>query len=846
MGPMDNNGSRQEPPKGYPGTPGYPGYPGFPGYPGHPGAGGYPQYPASGDSRDSRSGTDLFEVVQILKRQAKLVAATTVVGTLAALGWVLTDAPEYEATAVVRVGEAREVVTQGIEAPAREDDGFTNPFLSAIQLLTSRSLLGEVVDSTDLRLATDGQEFPPGVLVAVRVEPDARPDTLRVQFGPEDLSVQARGLDAQVPYGSPVAVGGVSFLVAERPPVDEATWIVKPREEVIDKLADDLVILPRNETNVVDISYLHASPETAQLVVNALAEAYQRLEGQFAQERATRRRAFLEEQLRETEGRLGSAQGALSAFQTRSQSYDAAGELAAEQQNRMLLRVQIAELNSERRIALMMLDSLDLATTFDERWATLRTLVSSPGIAQNTVVTQMHERLLRQRSVLDSLTAGGFGAAGGSPEVQRQEELLDAAEQDLSNAIRSHVRSLDARAVALQELAERTDSALANIPAQLAQADRLQQVVSTYQNLSDQLREDLQRARMAEAVSVGQADIIDLATLPYEPAPSLAVVKLGLGFLLGLGFGGVGAMVAEYRRRSLSSKEEVESLFKLPVLGVIPKSSDPMRDQVASAAPGRAGAPPAVLGANGSQGPRPSTGAAVANRVGVGGQAAVYSREAFRMLCTNLLFAGWTKDAKTLSLTSTLPQEGKTLVTTNLAVAMAHEGLRVLLVDADVWRGRVHEVFGIPASPGLGEVLRGEMGVADVFEVDENGVGAIHTTSVQGLYVLPRGRSGASPSLLGRGTPLRAVLERLSDEFDFVLVDGPPVLAAGTAPVLSAATDGVVMLVQAGRTERESIREALRSLATVGADVRGAVLNDPQGLTAAQLRRFHYYEYAKS
>ena len=79
-----------------------------------------------------------------------------------------------------------------------------------------------------------------------------------------------------------------------------------------------------------------------------------------------------------------------------------------------------------------------------------------------------------------------------------------------------------------------------------------------------------------------------------------------------------------------------------------------------------------------------------------------------------------------------------------------------------------------------------------------------------------------------------------------MLVDGPPVLAAGTAPVLSAATDGVVMLVQAGRTEREAIQEALRGLHTVGANVRGAILNDPMGLTSADLNRYHYYEYAKS
>ncbi len=829
-GPIDDPGVWQDRPPGYPA---YPGYPHASAYPGYPGAAG-----------GSGAGVDLFQVLQIFKRHVKLIAATTAVGILAALAWVMVEEPEYEATAVIRVGEAREVVTQGIETPMREDDAFVNPFLSAIQLLTSGSLLGEVVDNTGLRLTPDSEEFSDRLLHSTRVDADKRPDTLQLVFTDAGLWVRDRGVEMEGFYGEPVSINGVTFVVESRPSVSEATWTIKPREQVIDKLREDLRVQPREETNVVDLSFSNPSPAIAQRVVNTLAEAYQRFEGQFAQERATRRRAFLEEQLQETEGRLGAAQRSLSAFQTRSQSYDAAGELAAESQNRMMLRVQIAELQSERRIAAMMLDSLDMAVTPDDRWAVLRTLVSSPGIAENAVVSQMHGRLLNQRSTLDSLTAGGFGAAGSSPEVQRQEELVDAAEQDLTNAIRSHVRSLVARAGALEELSARTDSALATIPAQLAQADRLEQVVSTYQTLSDQLREDLQRARMAEEVTVGRADIIDLATLPYEPAPSLAVVKLGLGLILGLSFGGVGAIVAEYRRSSLSSKEEVEELFQLPVLGVIPKSSDPktVLSKTRVLVGSREGGGPG----GSDPGPEGTAGTTVGPVVGNGGTQSIYSREAFRMLCTNLLFAGATKDAKTLSITSTLPQEGKTLVTTNLAVALAREGLKVLLVDADVWRGRVHEVFDVPAAPGLSDVLRGEAAVSDLLGARVNGSRAIHSTTVPGLFLLPRGHSGASPSLLGRGTPLRAILEELEEEFDFVLVDGPPVLAAGTAPVLSAATDGVVMLVQAGRTERAAIQEALRGLHTVGANVRGAILNDPTGLTTADLNRYHYYEYAKS
>jgi Mrp family chromosome partitioning ATPase len=93
---------------------------------------------------------------------------------------------------------------------------------------------------------------------------------------------------------------------------------------------------------------------------------------------------------------------------------------------------------------------------------------------------------------------------------------------------------------------------------------------------------------------------------------------------------------------------------------------------------------------------------------------------------------------------------------------------------------------------------------------------------------------------------IRAILEKLGQRFDVLVVDGPPVLAAGSAPVTAAVADGVILLVRAGSTQREAVRETLRQLDTVGARVLGAVLNDPDSVTAAGRRpRYHYYDYAK-
>lgn len=773
---------------------------------------------ASGGSPGSDPGTtDLFQVIRALKRHVSLVVGATVIGIVAAVVWVMLEVPQYRATAVLRVGEAREELTRGIDVQTGEAEPSVNRFLSAIQLLTSRSILGEVVDSNGLRLDVDYRGFDASLLRSARFLGRTPVDSLQLEFGLEDFTVQADGQEIRATYGEPVEVGGISFVVVGQPTTRRATWTVMPREEAIDKLLQDLRVTPREQTNVVDVSFLHPSPYTAQEVVNTLVRSYQDFEAELAQGSASRRRVFLEEQVAETEARLAEAQQALAAFQTRAGSYNANEELSAQQENRLLLEIRTSELEAERQMLQTLLDRLDAAPTEEERSEVLRTLVSSTGIADNTVVSQMYERLLRNRTVLDSLTLGGVGAAGNSPEVRRQRELIAASERELTGAIRSHVASLEARAVALQEIQQRTDAALAAIPPQAAQQARLSQVVTTYQNLSDQLREEYQKARMAEAVSVGESDVIDLASLPYEPAPRLLVVKLGLGFLVGLTFGGFGAVAVEHGRRTVRNKQELEEMLRLPVLAVIPESSEPWRDGWKS---GRA------LGA--ADGDDAEDDARVRLK-------RAYSDEAFRTLCTHLLFAGWAEEMRTISITSTVPQEGKTLTATNLAVAMANEGMKVLLVDADIWRGKVHRVFGVPLTPGVGEVLCGDARVAD----------GVRETAVKGLSVLPRGEAGPSPSLLRRKGSLREVFEGVGPEFEVVLVDGPPVLAAGSAPALGAVTDGVLLLVRAGRTDRESVEEALRELSSVRARVVGAILNDPEDMSEADRARYRYYEYAR-
>jgi tyrosine-protein kinase Etk/Wzc len=760
------------------------------------------------------------EIVGLVRRRAVLVVVAVAICLAGSAVLTMREAPRYRATAVIRVGEAREAITQGIETPTGMANRHVNPLLSRTEALRSRSLLGAVVDSVGFRLHVDHGAFGASRLSSVRVPHDADPDTVWLEFRPDGFSIRTLDEHALGTYGRPASIAGIVFTLEGVPDRREMIWVVLPRQVAIDRLMNGLRVSPRDETNIVDVAFDSSDPARAQEVVNTLVAAYREFDAQFAQERASRRRLFLEEQLAETDAMLAQAQGALSAFRTRARTFDAGQELAAQQQNRLTLDIRRGELDTDRRMLHALLDRLD-SSAGEERGEVLRTLASSPGVAENPAVSRIHEQLLRERVGLDSLTVGAFGSAGTNPDVQRQRDLIETAEGELTSAIRSHVASLDARVGALDDLAARTDREMASLPSQLAEEARLAQIAQTYRKMGDQLREEYQKARMAEAVVVGEADILDLAVLPYEPLPDNRAIKLAMGLLLGLGLGIGVAFVLENRNGSIRTVEELEQKFQLPVLAVIPHAGGPELTD-----PG---------GTRSGKGSTNGSGVALTKPIR---PLANHADEAYRMLRTNYLFAGWTRNVRSVAVTSTAPQEGKTLTSVNLAASIAEEGARVLLVDADLWRGRLHTFFGIPQSPGLGEVLRGTHGAGEAIS---------RNTNVPGLWVLPRGESNGNPSSLTRGMALRAVFEKLGQRFDVLVVDGPPVLAAGSAPVTAAVADGVILLVRAGSTQREAMRETLRQLDTVGARVLGAVLNDPDNVTTAGRRsRYRYYEYAST
>jgi len=287
-----------------------------------------------------------------------------------------------------------------------------------------------------------------------------------------------------------------------------------------------------------------------------------------------------------------------------------------------------------------------------------------------------------------------------------------------------------------------------------------------------------------ESPAGGGPSLVKIATIvpgqvAAAPSSPRTTLNLGLGLLVGLALGVGGAVLRSTLDTRIHGSHDVEVVTDAPILGGISYDSGASKR-------------PLVVHVD-PRNPR---------------------AESFRTLRTNLQFVNIDSVSPSLVVTSSLPGEGKTTTTSNLAIALAETGARVVVVDGDLRLPRLAETMGLEGVVGLTDVLIGRADLADVLQPWGRG----------SLFVLPAGRVPPNPSELLGSTAMVSLLDTLTGTFDFVLVDAPPLLPVTDAAILSKLTSGALVVAAAGRTKRQELQSALRNLEHVGSRVLGLVL----------------------
>jgi polysaccharide biosynthesis transport protein len=748
-------------------------------------------------------GLGLGQVMLVLARRWWLILGVGAI-TLA-IGWLLVprNQSSYSAMAVVRLTDPHAALTGGLDGGSVDNLSASDFLVSQVHVIRSRAVVGEVVDRAGLRVHA-GEGLSPRDLRDADAPATALVQSIALDFAEDGFTAHGDGGSVSAAYGVPLEINGVRFSVAARPDEARGSLYVVDREEAIDLVLAGLAVEPRLRSTIIDIQYTDPSPARAQRVVNELAESFRAHNTRGVQMKSQRRRMFIEEQLGQTEQRLADAQLALSSSRGTERLYSSREKLASEQAGLMNLEVRREELDAERRMLQSMLANMERLRGA-EREEAIRTLVSAPGIVSNPVVTSTYSRLVQYQTERENLAAGTWGRSESHPDVERLTALTASAERQLTSAVRSHLLSLDARVRSLDELRGRSATVIRGLPAAETEETRLTQQVQTISRMADLLREEYQRARIAEAVEDGQVEILDLASTAFPSRngrrPQVLMISLMFGMMMGAG----GALLMETANRSIRHREEMDSVLHVPSLAVVPRwtaAGKPDKTRPALL--------PRRLGPAG--GTRPDAMALVTLADSASGGA-----EAYRILRSNLSSMRAGETLKLLVVTSPGIGEGKSTTAANLAVTFARQGMRVLVIDADLRRPRLFKLLGGSRGPGFTDLIVGRSSAAE----------AIQQTDVPNLYLLSSGPPDAEALEQLGSIGVRELLRRLCERFDMIVIDTPPLLAGADASDLGAAADGVLLVVRAGSTARVSATHALAQLNSAGATVVGSVLNDP-------------------
>lgn len=332
------------------------------------------------------------------------------------------------------------------------------------------------------------------------------------------------------------------------------------------------------------------------------------------------------------------------------------------------------------------------------------------------------------------------------------------------------VDSLAAAGAELQSSVDALQGQIEAIDPDSPQRDSLITQQATFKSRLDELQ-------IESALTTGGASVVQSAELPSDPVEPQPVRTATLAAVVGLLLGLGAAFLVDYLDDSLRRTEEIEAMTGLPVLAVVPVEPPPDNRPIALSEPNE------------------------------------FAVEVYRGLRTSLQFLGLDKPLRVVQVTSSLPGEGKTTTATNLAVVLSQAGFQVALVDADLRRPRVHEVFGVPLRPGLTETLV----ASEAVEMAVNHLDRLH--------VVAAGSMAPNPSEMLSSNRFSALVKELSSRYHYVIIDSAPVLPVADSLALSRAVDGVIVVGQANRTSRRTLNEGLSRLEQVGAPVIGLVLN---------------------
>jgi polysaccharide biosynthesis transport protein len=377
------------------------------------------------------------------------------------------------------------------------------------------------------------------------------------------------------------------------------------------------------------------------------------------------------------------------------------------------------------------------------------------------------------------------------------------------NSLRNEYRVAQARENSLKAALDKQKKESLDLNQKAIEYGVLQRETESAKQMYDLLIKRFKETSLTEEMKTGNIRIIDRAEVPKDPVKPRKRLNILLAVLVGLVAGTGLAFFFEYLDNTIKLPEDIKRHLRVPYLGPVPTF--------------------AMDGEGREQGkPRPELVLLHAPKS--------TASEAYRGIRTSLLFSSAESQPQVILVSSAAPQEGKTVTCANLAITMAQSGNRVLLLDCDMRKPSVHRVFAIPREKGISNLLVGSSELKEV----------LIPSGVPNLDTIPCGPVPPNPSeLLGSGR-MQRLLAALRKNYTHILIDSPPVTAVTDAVILAKMADAILLVVRAGDTPREIVKNGLTQFQNVNGHVLGVILNGvDMGREGYYFYQYYYYYYGE-
>src|SRR5256885_3520828 len=585
-----------------------------------------------------------------------------------------------------------------------------------------------------------------------------------------------------------------------------AESLVRSAHPELQPVPVEIFVIQKPRTSIFDLSAIGSEPQYTQAYLNAAMQKYLDFKRGMRADRGHEITTGITEQLIQVEKDLRNSEDEMLEFQKQNNIGFIQEDSTSAAAYLVKLNQQYAQLKTEYAL----LNLLDLDQNLDRAQSKMDS-VGNPGgenqglpfsdvgpEADYLKAKQQVQLLKAERETLaKDLRPSHPKITKLNDEITKQEKLIQLFRADTLERLKTRRESIGKQMENLQGNIKEWEAKALDLSQRLAQFNRIKGKSDRLKTLYDRLTQNLKDIDVSQVVgNEDQFAIMEMATAPVSVRPGLIkslLIGFGIGALAGLGI----LLLLDRIDDRMASFSEFQRHFSENALGQIPKEKAKGRVELLQPDDARH----------------------------------VFA-ESYRNIRSSIFFMPYEGPRpKSFLVTSAVPSEGKSTVSSNLAITMALSGARTLLIDCDLRRGAIREAFGIPSKIGFSEVLKGEVNWREV----------VVPTAYENLFVLPRGKTLGQPSehLLRDST--EALLKEIYQHYDYVIIDTSPVLAADDTTSLAPKIDATIFVVRLSYTSARLTKKALELLYSRQVNVPGVILN----YVDTSLPEYYYYQYSE-